>query len=569
MKNCVRIVAAMGVSLWAQTLFAGEESFSGEWIVRRESTRLSWEELSDRAAPTLHFVRSFGPGDSFGLFRAEDPARQSVQRIEGAAYVQPNFRYMLLDGLDPDFEKSWGLQNDGQSIGELPAGLVGKDIGATKAWEIHTGLGEVVVAVIDSGMDLNHEDLVENLWVNSREVPGNGIDDEGNGFVDDRNGWNSAEMSAKVQDENGHGSHCAGIIGAAARNGKGSRGINWKVQLMPIKFLDSDGVGSTEAAIRAIDYAVKNGAAIINASWGSTKFDQALFDTVKWAGDSGVLFVAAAGNSGNNNDDSSYPMYPAAFRLPGIISVAAYNNRDELAIFSNFGKETVHIGAPGVAIFSTTLGGYKVGDGTSYAAPFVSGAAALLKSWQPSLGVLEIKERLLQTSEVIGYYEKERTQTGGRVHVYNALKDIRPPRPRPPEMWDEYPTALATDHPYAESFSKKYEVVHSGATHLKVHFARLGMESCCDSITIKDREGRFVTRYSGQKNDFWSADVLGDTLVIEFVSDYSITDFGFDIDRYGVSFELTPWSAGLSPGLPLRALPLGLWGEFLFANSIP
>jgi hypothetical protein len=322
---------------------------------------------------------------------------------------------------------------------------------------------------------------------------------------------------------------------------------------MAVKFLDANGSGTSADAVSAIEYAVKNGASIINASWGGTNYDPALYEMIQWAGEKDVLFIAAAGNDGKNNDTDAKPIYPASFRLANIISVAAYDSRDEMAVFSNFGKESVHIGAPGVDIYSSIAGGYKFGEGTSFAAPFVSGVAALLKSYQPYLSVSELKERLLQTSDVIGYYQKEKTKTAGRIHAYNALKDIRPPRPQTPTDWTKYLSSYSTAHPYANKTHQTFRFEHPRAKNIRVHFSSFETESCCDEVTIRDREGKVVVIYSGDLGAFSSADALGDRLEIEFDTDYSLTKNGFDIDYYEVTLD-RDWLVDLLRLFPFRLL---------------
>jgi subtilisin family serine protease len=307
--------------------------------------------------------------------------------------------------------------------------------------------------------------------------------------------------------------------------------------MMPVKVLDQQGVGSSATAIAGVQYAVRNGARILNASWGGPVFDKALYDTVKWAGDEGALFVAAAGNDGKDNDTDLHPTYPASFALSNVIAVAAYDARDTLAAFSSYGKRTTHLGAPGVAIYSTARGGYHWGEGTSYAAPFVTGVAALLKSFLPALSLSALKERLLATTEVMGYYDKERTETAGRLSAINALRDVRPPRPLAPTRWTEKPaTAVETTHPYPNDAKLVFQVQAPGAKHIRVHFSRFETESGFDQLVLRDSAGTVVKSYSGTLGEFWSADALGDSLRLEFSSDYSNNAFGFIVDRYGAAY---------------------------------
>ncbi len=478
----------------------------------------------------------FGPNKNFIWVQSNKGPRELLGELPIGVLVQPNYRYKSFDQLDADFENSWGLNNTGHNIAEYP-GVAGKDIGAISAWEISTGPNTVTVAVIDSGIDQTHEDLVGNIWHNEFELSGNGIDDDHNGFVDDIDGWNFTDQNSDISDLSGHGTFSAGIIGAMAGNGKGSRGIHWNAKLMAVKFLDRNGFGTTVGAIRAIEYAVKNNAQIINASWGGEGYDGALYETLEWVGTKGILVIAAAGNSSKDNDSDPRPVYPASFRLSNIISVAAYDNSDERAKFSNFGKTSVDIGAPGVAIFSTIPGGYRIAGGTSFAAPFVTGTLALLKSFQPELSSSQLKERIRQTSAIVHYYEKEYTNTAGRVHAYNALLDRRPERPKSPIHWVGFNTSISTPHPYANGTLYRYSISHPGAHNIKLHFRNFFTEACCDTVTLLDASGRRVYQYRGELGDFWSVDALGDKLEIVFESDSSVSKQGFEIDSYQVSFE--------------------------------
>lgn len=522
--------------LFSNAVLAKPYAFKDEWVVSKgEQLRdTSWKEIAGNLKGSHEFVRAFGPGDRFGLFRKRNKSAKVEKLSLRGLILQPNYRYDSLDAQDPDVEKDWALKNTSQIVGVSESGTTGVDISAFPAWEIFKGSKKTVVAVLDTGIDFSHEDLKNNRWTNPNPgLPG----DESEGFIDDLNGWNFVKNSNDIHDDNMHGTFCAGIIGADAANGKGSRGVNWQVSLMAVKILDENGKGSTERSVSGIQYAVNHGAKIINASWGGANYDQALYDTIKWAGERGVLFVAAAGNSSLDNDDGTHAIFPAGYRLKNILSVASYDNQDKIAKSSNYGKETTHIGAPGVQIFSTVPGGYYIGNGTSFAAPYVAGVAALLWGYIPALTFEGVKERILATSVPIHYYEKERTQTAGRVNAFNALKDERPPRPTLPKSWKRFPYTFSTAHPYNYFEKDSFKITHPGATHVRVHFKRFETESGNDLVTIKDANGKTVFVYSGEKNDDLSADALGDTLQLDFVADYAISGYGIDVDYYEVSQE--------------------------------
>lgn len=296
-------------------------------------------------------------------------------------------------------------------------------IDAPRAWEIEQGSKEIVVAVIDTGVDYNHPDLAYNIWrnPNAETYAATGIDPTGADITGDIVGWDFIHNDNLPFDDQMHGSHCAGTIGGVGNNGVGVSGVAQRVSIMAVKFLSSQGSGTTADAIKAIDYAISRGAKILSNSWGGPgdEDNQALEDAVVRAQQAGVLFVAAAGNDGTDND--SRPMYPAAYPQDNVIAVAATNEQDSRAFFSNYGVETVDVGAPGSGILSTTPNGnYQKLSGTSMAAPHVSGAAALLWAHFPEATYTEIKERLLRFGDPIPSLQGK-TVTGMRINVYKAL----------------------------------------------------------------------------------------------------------------------------------------------------
>jgi subtilisin family serine protease len=341
------------------------------------------------------------------------------------AYAEPNYIiYANQIPNDPRFNRQYGLNNTGQSGGSNDA-----DVDAAEAWDIQQGSPNVVIAVIDTGVDYNHPDLSANIWSNPGEIPNNRRDDDNNGFVDDVRGWNFVSNNANPMDDNNHGTHVAGVIGARGNDGRGIAGLNWDVQIMPLKFMNDRGAGSTADAIRAIQYAVRNGARISNNSWGGGAFSQALFDAVQAANAAGHLFVAAAGNDGANNDRT--PQYPANFDLANVISVAATDRNDALAGFSNTGANSVELAAPGVAIESTVRsGGFSALSGTSMATPFVAGAAGLLLAQNPNLSISDLRRALLDNVDRIGSLNG-RVSSNGRLNVFQAVNSVPAVNPAP------------------------------------------------------------------------------------------------------------------------------------------
>ena len=299
----------------------------------------------------------------------------------------------------------WGIRNQTYS---------GIDINVTKAWEKSKGNSNLIVAVIDTGVDYNHPDLKNNIWRNAREISNNGIDDDGNGYVDDISGWNFAENNNNLNDNNDHGTHVAGII-AASENGIGVVGVAPKVKIMPLIVFKGKS-GNISSIIKAISYAKKNGASIVNMSLTTTAYDQSLRDIM--ATSTSILFVSAAGNDSQNNN--LYPKYPANYDLPNNITVASINQNGALSSFSNYGYTTVHVAAPGNGIYSTLPNGkYGNKSGTSMAAPYVTGVAALVKSVYPSYSPSQIKSRILSTVKKLNSLQGK-VSSGGLVDAGKA-----------------------------------------------------------------------------------------------------------------------------------------------------
>ncbi|WP_341502131.1 S8 family serine peptidase [Gallaecimonas sp. GXIMD4217] len=357
-----------------------------------------------------------------------DALLKRLARHPAIEVAEPN--YLLHANATPDdsrFGELWGLHNTGQSGGTVDA-----DIDAPEAWDITTGSRSVIVGVIDTGVDYSHPDLQANMWVNPGEIAGNGVDDDGNGVVDDIHGFSAYNDNGDPMDGNGHGTHVAGTIGASGNNGSGVAGVNWEVTIIGCQFLSPSGSGSSSDAIECIDYMtdlkVNRGIDIkaTNNSWGGGGYSEALKGAIDTAGNAGILFVAAAGNDSSDGDSS--PHYPSSYDSDAILAVASTDRNDNMSGFSNYGLTSVDLGAPGSSILSTVPGGgYDSYSGTSMASPHVAGAAALIWSINPDLSPVEMKQLLMDSGDELPALVGK-TVSGKRINLASAL-DAADPTP--------------------------------------------------------------------------------------------------------------------------------------------
>jgi thermitase len=410
---------------------------------------------------------------------------------------------------DPDFPLQWAPPR----------------IQATAAWSASIGAPSVIVAVLDSGIDLAHPDLEANVWTNPGDVPDNGVDDEFNGFVDDIWGWNFVDDNNDVQDRYGHGTHVAGIIGAVGNNGVGVAGLNWRVAIMPLKILGDNGLGTASMALAAMSYVTtmrrdfETNIVVSNNSWGAaTGYSVVMRDAIAAMSDVGIGFIAAAGNSGSDNDVLA--RYPSSYDVPNVIAVTASTSVDELASFANYGAQSVDLAAPGSGIYSTlTNGSYGFLSGTSMAAPQVAGAFALLSAAKPGLTVAEAKAAILGSTDTVDALVGS-TVTGGRLNISGAMKSlglspVPPPEPPPPP-----PPPVPAEQPFTDDFNQAdaptlsgYWTTRAGAVGIdnqeavprssRVSIATLNGVNIADSVSqafVNLRTGRtvgLVARYSG------------------------------------------------------------------------
>lgn len=437
---------------------------SNQLIIRFAPASSASKRLAARQRISARATKSLNLVDGLEVVQTHLDASRAAAALAGnpnVLYVEPDYiQYPIELPDDTHADLLWGLHNTGQEI-RGAIGTPDADIDAPEAWA-GVASPRTIVAIIDSGTQLDHEDLAANIWVNSAEDSGsNGVDDNvpANGYIDDLHGWDFFSDDSDPSDEDGHGTHTAGTVGAVAGNSLGIAGVCRSCQLMILRFLGPNG-GTTSDAIASLQYAVANGATVSNNSWGGGPYSQALYDAIEAAGDAGHIFVAAAGNSSRNNDFS--PTYPASYDLNNIIAVAATNNRDAIASFSNYGATTVDLGAPGLDIASsywdpaTPADDYWWSSGTSMAAPHVAGVVALLQAIEAqdnapacldpdTLAEIGVVERVLRTARPIDQMAPY-LATGGVVNAADAVNcslNLPWPLPTPPEL--PMPPAMPPD----------------------------------------------------------------------------------------------------------------------------
>lgn len=420
----------------------------GSWILTfqaeqpREQARLRAQEVATSMGLTVSAVETTALGRFARIQTNTQVTEAGVSRAINQfgflrAFEPDMLAYPTRVPNDARLGDQWPISNTGQFIGQSGPGVAGADISAFDAWDISIGSRRVVAAVLDTGVEYTHPDLRDNMWRNPGEIAGNNVDDDQNGFVDDIFGWDFADNDADPNDrQDSHGTQVAGTIGATGNNAIGVVGVNWEVNIMALKVFPNDGAGSpTFAQIGALEYTVMMkrrgvGLVVSNNSYGairdqtSTQFDTAAQIAIQEHTDAGMLFIAAAGNDTNDND-TPQRAYPASYDNPFIISVAATDNRDELADFSNFGATTVDLGAPGVQTLTTSPnGGYDFIDGTSFASPYTAGVVALMASVNRFATKESLKATLLASVDPIPGLTG-RVATGGRLNAFNAVRQSR------------------------------------------------------------------------------------------------------------------------------------------------
>lgn len=516
------------------------EYVSGEVLVQTQA-----DLLTNKSITSQYEVISVDSETGVYLLKSSRIAgseKAAISELENTglfSIIEPNYRVSIDAQIprDPKWLELWALENYGQ---DSPAGIAGSkdaDIRAKAAWDVTKGSRKVVVAVIDTGIDYTHPDLRRNMWVNQAEKNGTpGVDDDGNGYADDIYGWNfisSAQTapyhgqlgSPDPMDDHGHGTHCAGTIGADGNNNIGITGVNWEVSLMALKFLSAGGSGNSMDQYRAIRYAIKNKVDIISASYGGGAPSKLLEQAITDAGKAGILFVAAAGNDSANNDFQK--QYPANYDVDTILAVAATDNRDQIASFSNFGAKSVHISAPGVAITSTfpvalaadsaDKSPYRSWNGTSMATPHVAGAAALVLAADPSLkgNPVALKKRLMSSVD----YRPQlagRVVSGGRLNLEMAVKGKTGNTPFGQGQWVEEKFQLETPRYPTERIDQAWTIHKKGAQAIQLHIQSGVIDTEFDSALLYDRLHRPIMKLPALISNYWTPAIRGDKVHLKF-----------------------------------------------------
>ncbi|HEX2175542.1 MAG TPA: S8 family peptidase [Nocardioidaceae bacterium] len=463
-----------GPSAFAAPAEPAPESAPTELLVRYRSGTSAAERADIRADVDGRLLDRL-PAPGLELVHVGPDGGATVRELErrpDVLYAEPNNRVSIAATPDdPYFGRLWGLQNTGQQMRE--AGVAGADIDAAEAWEHTTGDPAVTVAVVDSGVAIEHPDLAANVWRNTDEVAGDRVDNDDNGFVDDVRGWDWVGADDNdPADLNGHGTHVAGTIGAVGNNGVGVAGVAWDVSLMPLRVLDAEGSGYDSDVIEAFAYAARNGADVVNASLGGPEPSPAMADVIERYPE--TLFVVAAGN--DSSDNEATPDFPCNLEAANLLCVAATDNQDRLAYFSNYGTASVDLAAPGESILSTVpTAGYGWMDGTSMASPHVAGAAALLHAADRAATVAEVRGALLGGVDLLPSLSG-RTVTGGRLNVDKALDLLVADAPRQPA--NTAPTDVrmtGLSRPYSTAAMLRVSATArdpDGVDHLQVRYRR-------------------------------------------------------------------------------------------------
>lgn len=443
---------------------------------------------------------------------------------------------------DPFFSKQWHLENLGQPDDKEQIGIPGCDISMRAAWPLWNPKEDVILAILDSGIDLNHEDIDSSfLWVNPGETGidangndkrSNGIDDDGNGYIDDVHGYNFVHKNGVVQDDQYHGTHCGSIICASANNGIGLTGMNTGLKIMVVKIF---GLGNTlygEGVAEAVKYAVDNGARVLSNSYGTPSFTQAMQNAVEYTHSKGALFVCASGNSRKNLDNPEELDYPACYGQPNQLVVGATDNKD-LSTFANYGS-MVEIAAPGQNIFSLMpKNKYRSFSGTSQACPQVAAAATMVWAQNPHWNYQQVKDALIAGADEVSGLSRY-VKTGRRLNLANALQN-KTGRRLPTydtSRWQIENRIIESSHPYPNNKEEKFLVKVPGATRFRLHFTQIEINHHGDSLTIAvPGSTQPLEIINGVFGECWSEFIEGDRVELKMNANEYVNGFGFKIDK--------------------------------------
>ncbi|VAX35724.1 hypothetical protein MNBD_PLANCTO03-923 [hydrothermal vent metagenome] len=516
--------------------------------------------LADRMGTEVVSFDSIARGKYASVELASNPSdftmRNAVAALPEIKGLSPDKVYMptrLPD--DPLLSNAWQYDNTGQNIPGSGVGTIGADVFSSEAWDITIGSQDVIIAVLDSGIDLDHPDLQANIWTNPGEIAGNGIDDDGNGFVDDVNGWDFGDLDNNPNDDApapwlGHGTAVAGTIGAVGNNGIGTVGMNWDVSILPIKIPNNQGFAFDSSIIGGHDYltmmiteygynivASNNSYGAPNAAFYADFPDglDAERDAISAFIATGATFVAAAGNDAFDNDNPDVTFFPASYKIPGLISVAASDNKDTLAGFSNYGAESVDLAAPGEQVYTTLVGGvYGFVSGTSFASPIVAGAVGLLKAYKPNASAVEIRQALIDSSDILPSLQG-RVVSGGRLNMERALEII------------------GIDGPIATGFDPGPVTSRIDAeTGLPIDTITVTFNKSIDGSTLDETAALFT--YAGADGEYGTGD---DSSTLIPVADVALQSGETKVVE--ISLDLT--------GVPQQRLPLGKYRVTLYAGT--
>ena len=441
---------------------------------------------------------------------------------------------------DPFFIKQWYFHNVGQPDEKGQIGIPGADISLYPALSVFAPQREVVLAIVDSGLDLVHEDVsTEILWTNQGEIgtdengedkSENGVDDDGNGYIDDIHGWNFVKDDNYVQERHYHGTHVNGLLSAVANNEVGLAGGFQPIKIMLIKIFGLGATANRDQIAKGIRYAADNGASVVSCSFGSMYSNENIKSAIAYCDEKGILVCCAAGNSRKSLDVEFD--YPSCYDQPNQVIVSATDNRDLPSIFANFGS-IVDIAAPGTNIFSLMpKSKYRSMSGTSQACPMVAAAACLLMAQEPSLTHMEVKERLIKTANKHTALKRWVT-SAGRLDVYNLLTN-RPGKPLPEEpegQWIEREYALESKHPYAYDSNEHFVIEVPEAKFIRIHFKRFEVDKYSDYVEIAQEDGTVIEKINSPLGEIWTEPIPGSVVKLYLYSNHIVNAWGFQIDK--------------------------------------